>query len=104
MVDEVRPGYYAAGTERRTFEVLGGGFGLIPNDCLGIMSYDNSDPLFLKDTDIAAYICTVEEKTDGRIFFTADGIHQYSLQGYLGCIVSNDRQVVYWVNDSKPMP
>lgn len=83
---------------------MGKGFYLIPNNIVGIMGLSNDEPLSLKDTTILAYVCNVIEKTDNKIVFAVDSVHQYSVRGYLGGIVSDDRQTVYWVNNTKPLP
>ena len=77
---------------------------MIPNDAIGLMSYENENPLqFLNDTE-QQHLYDILEKTDGLMTLRVKLATALSAPNYLGAIVSSDRQTVYWVNDTKPLP
>ena len=45
----------------------------------------------------------IEERTEKQIIFAAN-VPDIHGQAYIGCILSEDRSIVYWVNDTKPLP
>ena len=82
----------------------GKGFGNIPDDAVGIGATSNDDPLEYVNTTNAALILQIAEKTDIQIRMTQDMQYSHTYAAYLGAIVSADRQTIYWVNTSKPLP
>lgn len=46
----------------------------------------------------------IREKTNARISLDPGPGHAYTSATYLGGIVSADRSIVYWVNETKPLP
>lgn len=97
------PNYYAAGVYRMEFEVTGSNLNAIPNDAVAIPSFSNDDPQQLISTDYPDLLGVMVERSSERLVFRA---HQESSHaaGYLGCIVSSDRQTVYWINETRPLP
>lgn len=97
------PSYYAEGNHRPVFEVAGHGLLSIPWDAVGVISNDNNDPLIFKDR-LDSFIYTVlTGRSNERLDFIQPENHYYT-SFYLGAIVSADRQTVYWVNRSRPLP
>jgi hypothetical protein len=76
---------------------------LIPEDAVGIPAADNENPTELINTQYPDLVGILTERSDTMLKFTSS---QSSTHGasYLGCIVSADRQTIYWVNNSKPLP
>lgn len=85
------------------FTINGSGFDLIPNDAIGLPATNNDEPLqFLLTTD-THLVAQIVSYSDTSIRFVASGDSSHNAL-YLGCIVSADRSVVYWVNESRPLP
>lgn len=91
------PSYYASGESAYTFEVRGRNFHLIPANAVGFISYRNDDPMGGNETK------AILEKTDTRMVIgrTTPAAHSAL---YLGGIASADKQQVYWINNSSPLP
>lgn len=106
VVDEITPNYYAATTGGIAFkfDIVGQGFPLIPNDAIGVMSEDNDNPLLRKDTTDPVYMLPIVDRTANTMTLTSTAVAGHGVPYYLGAIVSADRNVVYWINDSKPLP
>lgn len=104
MVDEITPTYYASGVEQPSYTLTGSGFDWLPSDALGIRATSNDNPLeFINSGSLSLYDIT--EKSDTRIVLARQGgVGPIGSRGYLGAIVSNDRNIIYWVNDSQPLP
>ena len=105
MVDEVLPSYYAKDTLNNVYELLGRGFVNIPNDAVGCLAVSNDDPLAYRyETGEFSYrLFEVSEKTNNRLVMTPVVDTPHAVPSYLGCIVSQDRTVVYWVNETHPL-
>lgn len=99
----ITPTYYAGGSRERKFELIGSGFTSIPTDAVGVLSQGNNDPLmWARDTE-PFKLATVEVIDDTKAIVD-NGVHNLGNNTYLGGIVSNNRQIVYWVNNTKPLP
>lgn len=50
------------------------------------------------------WLYVITSKTDEEMVLTALNPNTDHSKNYLGCIVSADRQTVYWLNDTQPLP
>ena len=106
MVESISPAYYAIQTDYSIYRVdlVGRGFSLIPDDAIGIASYDNEDPLQNRYSDEGYNLQDVIVESDGSMYTQYISSHRLNENMYLGAIVSNDRETVYWVNETRPLP
>jgi hypothetical protein len=105
-VKEITPTYYAVteGNIRAEFELSGGGFDYIPSNAIGILSGNNNEPLMYRNVESTSYILDIRSKSNTRISLRAESGTKHSSPIYLGAILSPDRQVIYWVNNTQPIP
>lgn len=84
--------------------MAGGGFDNIPAGSIGIISGANNNPLqFLQDlTENRIY--DISEISDNSAVLVQRMDYLYGSATYLGAIVSPDRQTIYWINDTNPLP
>lgn len=101
MVLEIEPTFYAAGKYYVRFELHGHGLSNIPSNAVGVWATDNNDPLASRETP---YPMTILEKNDELLVIGQSYDSSHATPFYLGAILSPDRQVVYWINDTKPLP
>lgn len=104
MVNSVSPNYYADGETTEDYILSGSGFLDIPLDAKGILAYDNEQPLQHISSDDPIRLFSVRYKTNYQIILSPDVLIVHNANTYLGAIVSNDRQTIYWVNNSNPLP
>lgn len=102
-MDEINPSYYAEGGVILRFELIGRGFHNVPNEAIAIAAIDNDNPLELLNNTSAWNIMSIVEREENSLKFEST-IETTNVQHYLGAIVSPDRQTIYWVNNSKPLP
>lgn len=76
-------------------------FDLIPNDAVGIVALDNNNPLYYQHA-VAQYTFPIVRKTDTEIELSNSTTMNHD--SYLGAIVSSDRETVFWVNETRPLP
>lgn len=100
----ISPNYYAGGSYKRDFILEGVNFSMVPSNAIGLIATDNNNPLELIEATSPAVILSVGQNTDTAMSLLNDSSHTLNEPSYLGAIVSNDRQVVYWVNQSRPLP
>lgn len=86
------------------FELNGTGFALIPNDALGVLSTDNEQPLMNINATRGNLLFEIVERDRHTMVVRQVEESTHASSCYLGAIVSKDRQTVYWVNETKPMP
>ena len=86
------------------FELTGRGFSGIPDDAVGVWSDDNGNPLVYRDSNLPYNRSVIVAKDDRQITLQYTETHQASVPRDLGAIVSADRQTVYWVNETRPLP
>ena len=86
------------------FNVRGKGFQLIPDDALGLFSNNNNVPLEHLDDNRNQYLYYIAERSANELSFLCGDPTTAHGANYLAAIVSNDRETIYWVNDSKPLP
>lgn len=82
----------------------GDGLSLIPSNAVGIMATSNQDPLAFLGTDDPGYLYDITEHSNMRIVVSQRAAGPHSRNTYLGAITSPDGSVVYWVNESEPLP
>ena len=86
------------------FDVGGYNLDQFPNEAIGVLSMDNDRPDQFKNSTWDGYIVNIQTKERRRMLLDG-GEHHFDVGNYyLGLIVSSDRQTVYWINDTKPLP
>lgn len=105
VVYEVRPSYYAGGPQTPSFELVGWNFNSLPVDAVGTLAFNNASPLSYRTTTNASRVFRVEvvDNTRARALVSDWREHDYPGAFFLGCIVSNNREQLYWVNNSSPL-
>lgn len=103
MVNEISPTYYAAGAFERPFTLRGEGFSHLPSDAYGLLSNTNDDPMHWGGVSDAARFTPVHviNDTTMEVNFPYGGL---GYDVYLGVIISQDKQTVYWTNNTRPLP
>lgn len=104
IVDTITPPY-TTGTEVEklySYTLIGRGFDNIPNDAIGIMSTENDNPTAHLNAETSDYDFELTLKSSYSMTFERTA--RYLPNSYLGCIASADRSIVYWVNDTRPIP
>lgn len=84
--------------------MTGHGFLNIPEDALGIFASDNNNPLQYIDTDVNEWLFELSIIDDTQLTATCIHPNIHTGSNYLGAIVSADRQTVYWINNTNPLP
>lgn len=100
---EVRPTYYASGTYAYEFELIGSGFGVLPDDAIGVPMSHNDNPLENRNSTQVTHVMHIVERSANRIVVRAEQ-SSWHPAGSIGGLVSSDRRVVYWENDTNPIP
>lgn len=100
----INPTYYAANILNSGFVLEGIGFDMIPMDAVGIYSNSNDDPLVFRNSAAAVNLYDIVAKSSTRLEFVCQAPTTNHQANYLGAIVSKDRQSVYWVNNTRPLP
>lgn len=106
MVTSVSPNYYALqeGVSYYPYSLEGSGFDAIPSDAVGLVASDNFAPLANRYNFGSTASYQIVTKTENEMQLRYDQEHIVSVPVYLGAIVSADRETVYWVNNSRPLP
>lgn len=100
----INPTYYAAGNPTNQYRIDGFGFNNIPTNAVGIFSADNNLPLYYINTSTSEWLFDIEVINDNVLIATCRMPNTHSTPNYLGGIVSEDRQTIYWINSTKPLP
>lgn len=79
-------------------------FDLIPDDAIGIISYDNDDPLQQLPEGTFRTKVRIVERGVNYLKMESNIAHAYSGNFYLGVIRNIAAEKNYWVNDTKPLP
>ena len=79
-------------------------FAQIPNNAVGLYAVSNDDPLASRYGDVDWYFYDIVENTGTSMRLVSRNAFGHAVANYLGGIVSADRQIVYWVNNSRPLP
>lgn len=105
MVFNIAPAYYASITDvRARFVLSGSGFEDLPSDAVGLVSTSNNDPLREINSTLTSVILPLDVLSNTSLIAEHAEIHSIRVPFYVGAIVSADRQTIYWVNDTKPLP
>lgn len=102
-MDEITPSYYAAGEQTLVFEFRGNGFSSLPAGTVVVTSYNNDNPLQFRYADLSASALRVEVIDDNHMR-TISPSYNLGAPRYAGAILSGDRDSIFWVNESKPLP
>ena len=76
----------------------------MPENLLGVFSSDNNDPLQHRYDHTAVNSYNPVERSNTRIVFQRRTIVGTNEPTYLGGLCSGDGSIVYWTNDTKPLP
>lgn len=68
------------------------------------MSQYNDRPLENIDSQNPMLILKIIERSEGTMRLKADSGQTAGAARYLGAIVSEDREIIYWVNETEPLP
>ena len=82
----------------------GSGFSMVPNDAVGVWAISNDDPLAFRNSQDNANTFDVIVGSDNLLTCVPRVLYTHSVPNYLGAILSADRQTVYWVNETRPLP
>ena len=85
------------------YELIGSGFSKIPANAVGVYANDNNKPLEFSDVETASLLFNIEVLSDTRLKATPGEAASHVKANYLGAILSNDRQEVLWVNETRPL-
>lgn len=103
-MSRITPTYYAAGVANPEYTIEGLGFGLIPEDAVGIAAGSNDDPTRSINTTYAGNLYEITDRGAGTMRLTQIDHNAHGSDTYLGCIVSADRQTIFWINNTRPLP
>lgn len=103
-VESIEPPFYAAGSGTYSFRFVGRGFDNIPNDAIFVISNQNENPLVFIERIEDGFWGNLTNKTNFEMTLESNAPLTHSTSIYVGGIVSADRQTIYWVNDSRPLP
>lgn len=101
IVESVAPNYYE-GQEAATlynFTINGSFLTNLPSDAKAWVSQSNDNPTGRINQGSGFRIV---EQSFFRITFELST--RYAVPVYLGCITSADGSIIYWVNNSRPLP
>jgi hypothetical protein len=82
----------------------GAGFTLIPQNALGILAIANDNPLQALNTQYNDQLFSIEVLNDFELVATSKSAVIHASPNYLGGIVSQDRNSIYWTNNTEPLP
>lgn len=99
----VTPSYYEGQSEAidYRFEIRGDRFTNLPSDAIAYLSDRNNNPEHFFREYPSRYVELSVIDNQNAI---ATGVAQYAIPVYLGVICSRDRQTIYWVNETRPLP
>lgn len=108
VIESITPLYYAEpGNFQPRFEIQGRGLLQIPANAVARWSLYNDNPTWAQTGTWEGGVFAILDRTDTSIVFRASTNHTYDLNDvpfYLGCITSPDGSIVYWINNSQPLP
>lgn len=106
VVTEISPAYYATFPTSGTsvYRLKGFGFNSIPAGAVGRLSYSNNNPQAYKEDDTGIHSYSIEVVSNNEIIARKNSPTYTVGDTYLGCICSADGSVVYWTNETKPLP
>lgn len=71
---------------------------------MGVLSTSNDNPLEARDTVIGEYLFDVTSVVGDTAVLTCRQANRHGVANYLGAILSADRNVVIWQNNTRPLP
>lgn len=75
----------------------------IPDGAIGFLGTQNAHPTNHIGSDLTQWQVPIVSKTATEIVLEQD--RSYTLgMSFLGCIASLDGSVIYWINDTSPLP
>lgn len=101
---DISPTYYDGNVIPREYVLSGRNFRYVENEALGVAATSNANPTERKDSTNNIVLYDIVEKTDSRLVLKQKEETAIGHANFLGCLVSADRQVVYWVNETEPLP
>lgn len=104
MVESVTPNYYAAGVESTRYELTGHNFDKLPTTAVGILSQNNDDPLQFNNQHVSSVTYRIISRRESSLVLEQNLHFAHNTPSYLGAIVSDDGQTIYWVNNTRPLP
>lgn len=101
---EITPTYYAGSQTTGDFILHGKGFLHIPDSAVGVVAISNGRPLQFRRTIQDFMLYRISNLTDTDL--TLSPIVSTTFEGpvYIGGILSSDRETLYWLNDTEPLP
>ena len=103
MVTNLEPTYYAAGSPAVVTRLTGLNFDELPAGCVGLYSDERNNPLKFRQSTDNSFLFRIEVESETQLTASPRSEVTHSYKGYLGGIVSSDRQRIYWVNNSRPI-
>ena len=76
----------------------------LPDNAIGVYSSDNDNPLQHRYDRESYRVFDITSRSDTNLVLTAREATTVIAAVYLGAIVSPNGNVVYWTNNSKPLP
>lgn len=68
------------------------------------MATSNTNPLQYRNSVQPYQVFDIVEKTDTYLKVKQRSVAQHSSNNYLGGLLSNDRETIYWTNETNPLP
>lgn len=73
-------------------------------NAVGIYATSNGNPLEYLNTPTQSFLFNIVSKSSTNMTLRSGVSSIHSVDNYLGAIVSADRQTIYWVNNTNPLP
>ena len=86
------------------FRVTGIRFDRLPAGVIGIRSTANDDPLMQRDLTDDNHTYDIEVVDENTMNVVLRGDTAPAGASYFSAILSEDRSIVYWTNDTNPLP
>lgn len=103
-MDRITPSYYASGTTVGRFELTGRFFDRLPDDAIGVMALSNNNPLQFRYSVEATQTFKIDAKTSKTLEMSQITASAHDKSVYLGAILSADHEIIYWINNTNPLP
>lgn len=100
----ITPTYYAANAELIDCVLEGENLDLIPADAVGILATGNASPTAQSHVEYPDWIYDIVSRTETRIVLRVRSAVVHGFNTYVGCLVSPDRETIYWTNETRPLP
>lgn len=84
--------------------MVGRFFDRIQDGSIGIYATSNDDPLAKRYSMNNNDLFDIVNKSDTTMRVEARVQQSHSSNNFLGALVSQDREIVYWVNNTRPLP